>query len=158
MTPIFTFVAYSNTGKTTYIESVIAELSSRGVRVAAVKHDGHRLELDKEGKDSWRFAKAGAKMVAVSSEDCCAIMEYRHVDFWDIIGSIHDVDVIIVEGWHAVAPNKIAIYRSTSGKPIKIDPAECIAVVSDVEIDSAGAPLLPLGDPNPMADFIMNRI
>lgn len=158
MIPVFTFVAYSNTGKTTYIESLIAELTSRNIRVAAVKHDGHRLELDKEGKDSWRFAKAGAKMVVVSDQNCCAVMEYRPVDYDAIISSIHDVDVIIVEGWHAVSPNKIAIYRSDSGKPIKLDPSECIAVVSDVELDTAGSPIFPLNDPKPMADFIVGKI
>ncbi|MCD8374435.1 MAG: molybdopterin-guanine dinucleotide biosynthesis protein B, partial [Oscillospiraceae bacterium] len=78
--PCFTFVAYSNTGKTTYIERLIAELKSRGVRVGALKHDAHEFEIDKPGKDSWRFARAGADVVAVASATKAAVMDYRAVD------------------------------------------------------------------------------
>ena len=68
MTPVFSFIAYSNTGKTTYIVELIAELTRRGVRVGAIKHDAHEFEIDKQGKDSWRFARSGAQVVAVVSQ------------------------------------------------------------------------------------------
>ena len=62
MPKVYSFIAWSGTGKTTYLERLIAALKARGLRVAAVKHDAHRLELDREGKDSWRFARAGAEI------------------------------------------------------------------------------------------------
>ena len=40
------FVAPSGTGKTTLLESIISQLTGLGYRVAAVKHDAHRIELD----------------------------------------------------------------------------------------------------------------
>ena len=74
MTPVYTFVAWSGTGKTSYLERLIAELSARGVRVGTIKHDAHEFEIDKPGKDSWRFARAGAQVVAVASKTKCAVM------------------------------------------------------------------------------------
>ena len=50
--PILSFVAPSGTGKTTLLENVIKDLAARGLRVAVLKHDAHRLELDKHGKDT----------------------------------------------------------------------------------------------------------
>jgi molybdopterin-guanine dinucleotide biosynthesis protein B len=158
MTPVFSFVAYSNTGKTTYIEKLIAELTRRGVRVAAIKHDAHEFEVDKPGKDSWRFGQAGAKVVAVASATKCAIMEYRPVSLDSILERIHDVDVIIAEGWHAESGNRVAVYRSDSGNPIKLQPEECVAVVSDVPLDTGATPQFPLDDPAPLADFIVAKI
>ena len=57
--PIIGFAAYSGTGKTTLIEKLVRSLKAKGLRLAVIKHDGHRFEIDKEGKDSYRFTKAG---------------------------------------------------------------------------------------------------
>lgn len=53
--PVLTFTAYSNTGKTTYLEKLIPCLKSAGLRIAVIKHDAHDFQADIEGKDSWAF-------------------------------------------------------------------------------------------------------
>ncbi len=158
MTPVFSFTAYSNTGKTTYMEKLIAQLTFRGIRVAAVKHDAHSLELDKPGKDSWRFAQAGAGTVAVSSDERCAVMFYRPMSLDDILSHISGADIILLEGWHTEGRNLIAIYRSDSGSGFKVPIQDCIAVVSDISLYTGEVPLFPLDDPAPMADFLIARI
>lgn len=158
MIPLFSFVAYSNTGKTTYIEKLIGELKARGLRVAAIKHDAHEFEVDKEGKDSWRFARSGADVVAISSQTKCAVMQYRYQGLDEIRSHIRDVDIIIAEGWHTEAENKILFWRPASGKPPKLSPAQCLAVVSDERIDSAGVPVFPVDDASTMADFLLDKI
>lgn len=158
MTPVFSFIAYSGTGKTTYIAALIAELSRRGLRVGAVKHDAHEFDIDSPGKDSWRFARSGAAVVAVASRSKCAVMDYRPVSFAETVSRMMDVDLIIAEGWHSEAQNPIALYRSDSGKPLKLEPGRCIAVVSDVPLDTGDTPLFPLDDPRPMADFLIERL
>lgn len=158
MTPVFSFIAYSNTGKTTYIENLIACLKGRGLRVGAIKHDGHRLSIDAEGKDSWRFARAGADVVAVSDADKCAVMEYRPLEFEDIVARMRDVDIILCEGWHTNARNIIGIFRQASGGGLKPDIADCLAVVSDTAMDSGAVPVFPLDDPEPLAEFLIARI
>jgi molybdopterin-guanine dinucleotide biosynthesis protein B len=54
MIPIVSIVGKSDSGKTTLLEKLVAELRSRGLRIATVKHDAHSFEIDHEGKDSWR--------------------------------------------------------------------------------------------------------
>ncbi len=49
--PVFSFVAFSGTGKTTFLEKLIPQLKARGLRVAVYKHDAHEFEIDKKGKD-----------------------------------------------------------------------------------------------------------
>ncbi|MCR5173611.1 MAG: molybdopterin-guanine dinucleotide biosynthesis protein B, partial [Oscillospiraceae bacterium] len=77
--PVFQFVALSGTGKTTFLEKLVAELKSRGLRVGVYKHDGHEFEIDRPGKDSWRFTRAGADVTLLSSAGKAVIMENRPV-------------------------------------------------------------------------------
>lgn len=61
------FYGYSNSGKTTLLERLIYELSKEGYQVAAVKRTNKQIHFDKEGKDTRRFALAGANPVVFSS-------------------------------------------------------------------------------------------
>lgn len=154
MTPVFTFVAYSNTGKTTYLEKLIAALSARGVRVGAIKHDAHEFTIDKPGKDSWRFAQAGAQVVAIASATKCAVMEYRSVDFRELVSRMKDVDLILCEGYHAEGENRILLWRSDAPGGKKLEPEQCLAVVSDLPETGPGVNWFPLDDAAPMAEFL----
>ena len=158
MPNVYSFIAWSGTGKTTYLERLIAALRARGLRVAAVKHDAHRLELDREGKDSWRFARAGAELVAVADGEKCAVMEYRPVTLADILPRLSDADIVLVEGWHEEAGNPILLHRAALGKPPKLPPSACFAVVSDTALDAGDRPCFPLDDPAPLADFLLSQI
>ena len=91
--PVLTFTAYSNTGKTTYLEKLIPCLKSAGLRIAVIKHDAHDFQADIEGKDSWRFAQAGADIVAVASKRQFALFQYSSFDLSAIITQIHNVDL-----------------------------------------------------------------
>ena len=159
MAPVYIFTAWSGVGKTSYLEKLIEELTRRGVRVGAVKHDAHEFEIDKPGKDSWRMARAGAAAVAISSGTKCAVMEYAPVDFAGIISRMPEVDIILCEGWHASGEGKLVLlYRSDSGKGLKVPPQDCAAVVSDVPLKTGGVPLFPLNDVTPMADFLCGSL
>lgn len=50
--PVISFVAASDTGKTTLLECLLPELKRRGLRVAVVKHDALEFEVDQPRKDS----------------------------------------------------------------------------------------------------------
>ncbi|VVB94027.1 Molybdopterin guanine dinucleotide synthesis protein B [uncultured archaeon] len=66
--PVICIVGKNKTGKTQLMEALIKELKSRGLRVGALKHHKHGdFEIDIEGKDTWKYAKAGADAVAISS-------------------------------------------------------------------------------------------
>lgn len=63
--PALTFVAPSGTGKTTLLAGVIDRLVLGGLHVAVLKASHHDHDLDVEGKDSWRFQRAGAEFVGL---------------------------------------------------------------------------------------------
>lgn len=158
MTPVFSFIAWSGTGKTTYLEGLIAALKARGARVAVVKHDAHRFQMDREGKDSWRFAQAGADVVAVVDGEKCAVLDYRPRTLAEILSQLREVDLVLVEGWHEDAQNPILVYRAGAGQPPKLDPARCFALVSDTPLDAGDRPCFPLDDPAPLAEFLLDYL
>lgn len=155
--PVYSFVAYSNTGKTTFLEKLVPELKKRGLRVAVYKHDGHDFEIDKEGKDSWRMTKAGADVTVISSKTKAVIMENRPVEAEEIVSRIKDVDIIIVEGWKSGPWKKIAMRRAENGKDFPIDPKECFALISDTPFEGHDR-VFDLNDVEGTADFIMSDI
>jgi molybdopterin-guanine dinucleotide biosynthesis protein MobB len=57
-------VGTKKSGKTTTAENLTRELTERGYRVAAIKHVNEPdFAFDTPGKDTWRYAQAGAKTV-----------------------------------------------------------------------------------------------
>lgn len=153
--PVIGFAAYSGTGKTTLVEKLIMNLKQQGYRVAVIKHDAHRFEIDKEGKDSWRFAKAGADMTLISSQEKTAIIEQRERTFEQNLSMIHDVDVILVEGYKQENIPKIGICRKATGKGLPHPMEQYIAVVTDDEnIASERMPIFALEDVQGITEFI----
>src|SRR5690606_26112138 len=63
---VLAFAGHSGSGKTTLITALVRALAGRGVRVAVIKH-GHGFDVDRPGKDSWRFRMAGAHSVVLAS-------------------------------------------------------------------------------------------
>ena len=72
--PTVSIMGKKKSGKTTVLVGVIEELSRRGRRVAAVKHDMHGFELDVAGTDTDRLRRAGAVVTAISSPFEVAVM------------------------------------------------------------------------------------
>ena len=61
--PAFAVCGWSGSGKTTLIEKLIRPLLSKGLKVVVVKHDAHGIDVDRSGKDSDRFFRAGADVL-----------------------------------------------------------------------------------------------
>ena len=152
--PTYSVVAFSGTGKTTLLEKLVAELKSRGLRVAVIKHDAHEFDIDHEGKDSWRFTNAGAVVTVVVSESKAAFIENRPVQLDTLLSRITDVDIIFTEGYKHGKWPKIAVRRQDSGKPLPIPADECFAIVSDVA-EQTDTPCFGLDDIRDLADFIV---
>ena len=135
---IIKFIGYSGSGKTTLIEKIVKNLSDEGIKVATIKHDVHGLDIDKEGKDSYRYSKAGANISIVSSPDMTVFKYHNKLNLFDIISKIENVDLIIVEGYSSEdnIPT-ICVGRLGTGKGFKcinhdgkLD-KNIIAIVSD---------------------------
>jgi len=146
-TPVITFVAKSGSGKTTILEKVITSLKIKGYKLAVIKHDAHRFDMDKPGKDTWRMSQAGADIVAISSPEKVAVIEKveeeRTLDA--VIASLSKVDIILTEGFKRSNKPKIEISRSDVDKELLCEPNELLAIASDISWD-VGVPCYHIND------------
>ena len=155
--PYVLIVGHSGTGKTTLVERLIPLFAGRGLRVAAVKHDGHEFHMDQPGKDSWRFARAGAAVTSVASATHAVIMENRPLNFERLMERITDVDVILVEGFKRERGKKLLVCHGEPEEQLPLPLKECIAVVADRPC-SYGVPAFLRDDVETIAEFLMERL
>ena len=148
------FSAWSGTGKTTLLVQVISEMKRRGLRVAVIKHDAHDFEIDHEGKDSWRFARAGADTVVIGSRTKTAAVVKRSFTIGGLISRVRGADLILVEGFNNADLPRIGVSRAETGKGFRESPDRCVALVTD-EAVSVSIPVFGLEDIGPLCDFIM---
>ena len=156
--PIFAFAAYSGTGKTTVIENLVCELKTSGLRIAVIKHDGHQFEIDHEGKDTWRFTKAGADITMIASKDKAAYIEERELTLDQLLHMAHDVDVILVEGWKGCNLPQIGLARSATGKGFTAPVERFTAIITDMRDIKADVPCFGFEDTKGVAAFIMSQL
>ena len=160
--PLICVVGRSGAGKTTLLEKLIPELKRRGYRVATIKHHVHRggLEFDRPGKDSWRHAQAGADHVTLVGPGGVASVRRvaREPSLDEVAAAIHDVDIILVEGYKWAARPKIEVVRAASGGATPVSaPEELLAIVSDLPLLLADVPRFDLDDAPGLADLIETR-
>jgi molybdopterin-guanine dinucleotide biosynthesis adapter protein len=155
--PIVSIVGKSNSGKTTLLEKIIAELARRGYRVATIKHNVHGFNIDHEGKDSFRHKKAGAVMTVVSSPHQLALVRDVDHDYsFDEIrdGYIRDADIILTEGFKVNAYPKIEVFRSELKRElISSEEDNLLAIAADVHLD-VNVPCLDINDTRGITDLI----
>lgn len=156
--PILAFSAYSGVGKTTLIEKLVRCLKTAGLRVAVIKHDGHSFDIDHEGKDSWRFTQAGAEVSIISSARQTALVEQRELSFPQVAAMVHDVDLILVEGYKQEPLTQIGICRQASGKGFPADLSRYVAVVTDADIGEAGIPRFGFDDIGELTEFMVKNM
>jgi molybdopterin-guanine dinucleotide biosynthesis protein B len=114
--PVIGFVAYSGTGKTTLIEKVIAELTSRSLVISAIKHTHHHFDIDRPGKDSHRHREAGAREILLVSDQRWVLMhelhESKEPSIQEQISHLSPCDLVVVEGFKDAEIPKIELWRS----------------------------------------------
>ncbi|MEM0356985.1 MAG: molybdopterin-guanine dinucleotide biosynthesis protein B [Candidatus Bathyarchaeia archaeon] len=110
---VISVIGSKNSGKTTVIELLIQELTKRGYRVAAVKHIPEKdFTIDTEGRDTWRFAKAGAKtVIAISPTEVTTIekADTSGLTLSDILEKIVENDIVLVEGFRKLLGENIEV-------------------------------------------------
>ncbi len=89
----------SNVGKTALGERLVAGLSSRGLRVAVVKHVHHGV--DYRVKDTGRYLSAGAGRVVAVGPGSWMLVSPGRLGFWEAVELAAEggVDVVLVEGF-----------------------------------------------------------
>ncbi len=153
--PVVAFVGKSDSGKTTVVEKVVAELASRGYRIATVKHHVHDFDIDVPGKDSYRHARAGSAVSMVSSPDKFAAIRTveRELTLNEIAAQAGDVDILIAEGYKRTAPVRIEVSRAERSTELISTAEEVLALVTD-HATLPGVPTFDLDDASGIADLI----
>ena len=158
MPPIISIVGKSSTGKTTFLEKLIRELTHRGYRVATIKHSHHSISFDNPNKDSWRHAKAGAVATMVSSTTEIQIIkpipgELTVEELARHLGD--DYDIILSEGFSRGNAPKVEIHRKEAG-PLLETASNLFAVVTDEALDT-DVKQFALDDVRGVADLIVDK-
>ena len=134
----------SNSGKTTVIEHLVAELAGRGYRVATIKHiPKENFTIDREGSDSWKHARAGAgAVVALSPGEAAFILktsgEMGVAEVLKKLRSLGEYDFVLIEGFRKESFPKIVAARSEEDARSMVD--DSTIAVSGVIAGREGVP------------------
>jgi len=115
-------VGVSGSGKTITLEYLISHLSAEGYRIGSIKHVHHKgFTMDKEGTNTWRYAKAGSKVIVAISPEEIDIIKKNHLalnDLNDIIALLeHEkLDVVFIEGFHSLIAKRHDVPKIITAK------------------------------------------
>ena len=160
---LFGITGWSGSGKTTLITKLIPALKKHKLTVATIKHAHHNFEMDREGKDSFRFRQAGATEVMLASSRRWVLLhensEEADPDPEELLQrmNLDHLDLVLVEGFkHHMLP-KIEIHRPSLGRDMMHpDLPGIIALASDeTPSDNLDIPWLDLNHPEKIAEFII---
>ena len=161
MAPIIRIIGRSGSGKTTLLTEVVRLLLNNGTRVAVLKHAHHRVDLDRRGKDSFRYADAGAVSVTVVSSEKVATFEApaKEPSLFDLAARVSDVvDLVLAEGFHGFATPYLLLLGPGDENPAQNEPGELIGVIR-TDPDATGG--FERGDPagvaRGIADWLASR-
>ena len=155
MPPVISIVGRSKSGKTTFIERLIAELKSRGYRVATIKHTPQGMDFNDQGKDTWRHLNAGSEATAGSSPEGMVLVKPVKQDLTlDEIARFlgEDYDIILAEGFKQSSAPKIEVHRREVGPPLSAV-RKRIAIATD-EILEINTRQFSLSDIKGIADLV----
>lgn len=101
---------------------MVSNLASEGYRIGAVKHIFHKgFKIDKEGTNTWRYAKAGAKVItAVSAKQIVVIKktETELTNLEQVIGLMGNerLEIIVVEGFRGLVEKRKDVLKIVTAK------------------------------------------
>ncbi len=163
---VFGIAGHSGMGKTTLLERLVPEISSRGLVVSLIKHSHKNIEIDRPGKDSYRLRDAGCSEVLLLGNDRWALMhELRGaaeppLDY--LLSRMQRCDLVLLEGFKSGDFPKLEVWRAEPGKPtLWPDWPGIVAIASDspaatplTNADNS-PPWLALHDAAAIATFVL---
>ena len=159
MNRVIGVAGFKDAGKTTLVERLVAELTTRGYRISTVKHAHHSFDIDHEGRDSFRHRKAGASEVAVVSRHRWAIIHESRAEeepsLEDILAKLAPCDLVIVEGYKRDQHDKIEVRNLGLAHPqLAGDDPTVVAIAANGAVHGAPVPVFDRDDVTALASFI----
>lgn len=121
-TRIVSIIGRQNAGKTTLLVALANELRRRKFRVMTIKHATHQIQLDTEGKDTWRhFQEGHAERVLLEAPGERVLFE-RTTETGDPVALaeryLAGADIVLCEGFSGARLPKIEVSRRVAGPPL----------------------------------------
>ena len=146
MPPVVCIVGKSKTDKTFLMEGLINELKNRGLSVGALKHHKHDdFEIDIKGKDTWKYANAGADAVAISSPVKIAVIKNveGEVGIDEICeGYFSENDLVLADGFTLSDKPRIIVADSDEDVEVFKRGCEVVAIVGKAGIGLDNIPII----------------
>lgn len=120
--PAVSFIGRKNSGKTTLLEKIIANLSQKGLRVATIKHHGHPdFDIDIPGRDSFRHRAAGAQSSTILSDVRYAQITELSAPLAceEVASQLSFYDIVLVEGFKQAHIPSIELFRADNPRDIE---------------------------------------
>lgn len=140
--PLVAIIGRKNSGKTTLLVRLAAELHRRGYRVMTIKHGTHTFNIDPATTDTYRhFHEGNAERVAMVAPDKFAlVMRWGdELSAEDVARTfLDDADVILCEGFKSTALPKIEVHRvAAHSRPLYAAGSERAAYYRAIVTDDA---------------------
>ena len=148
----------SNSGKTELICGLLEWFAAHNLRVAVLKHSHHQ-HLGDDGKDTWRYRQAGARLAALAAPGLLQITrsDPQEPALMAVLAELApEADLILVEGYKGSDLPKVALAPREAAAPLP-DYPQVIAWVSARPLATS----LPVFDPGQVAEigrFIRDRL
>ncbi len=158
-TPFLCFAGYSGVGKTTILEHLIRLFKADQIRVGYYKHDAHRFQIDKEGKDTYRGSQAGAGVVTINDPAHFAVVAENPFKKRTITHALEQCDCILIEGYKQSPFDKMVFLDENGKLPIPEDPKGIQAIIHQGVVDNkklieAGIPHFHRDEVTKIYDFV----
>ena len=158
-TPFICFAGFSGVGKTTLLVHMIQRFKKDHIRVGYYKHDAHRFQMDKKGKDTQRGAEAGAGIVTINDPEHCAVIADNPFKKRTITHALEQCDCILIEGYKKSPFDKIVFLDKDGKLPIAADDPGIKAiihqgVVDDTSFAERGIPLFHRDEADQIYQFV----
>ena len=112
---VIAVVGGKKSGKTTAIEILIKKLAERGYKIAAIKHIPEpNFTIDQKGKDTWKYAQAGAtEIIGVSAHEIVTIekTDFKKKLLTEILHKSRKNDVVFLEGFKDLIARNKSIFK-----------------------------------------------
>lgn len=147
---------FKNSGKTSVVEALVRELSSRGRHVGTLKHTADDIELDSPGKDTRRHRDAGSVATGILQENTTALFIDEKLSIHQAAEKLGVIDYLVIEGFKTVDTHARIIVPREDGDLEKLSNGLEIATVKIPGSRYTGE-ALTIDDAAKLADIVEER-
>lgn len=158
--PVVSVVGWSGSGKTTFLEQLVAVLKEQGIRVGVIKHHHGDLALDVPGTDTWRLKRAGAVCTVIAGNNQVGLVLDAEGGMGPhaIVAMLPELDLILTEGYKGGPYPQLEVRRAGAGADKPAARSELlVAVVGEPSLGQAGVPCFKPDDARGVANFLQQK-